>query len=174
MAGSTGGIVYFRPTIRGPQGTGAVVYFSHRQVAGIYSTVNLSGSTVKKDWRPHAGVPVGYVNGDRSKPVTISEEWLRHFRFLGNAKLGGSNFPTLPDVANFVTQQQIDAQLAAAQDQWQAANAQTLQALLEVVKSAGLTGADQVPSAVLARQETNPQPIVNPIFGETGGGGGGD
>ncbi len=137
------------------------------------STANttLSASTKPKEWRPHIGVPVGYVNGDRSQPVHLDESWFRHLRFLGVNKLGGATFPTLPDVASFVTVTQATELITAAQDQMAAANAQALAALKEVVD--GLVGGTStIPSVVLARQEVNTW--SSPVFTETGGGGGGD
>jgi hypothetical protein len=149
------------------------VYLPVRAVSGLYST-NLTAANQKKHKKPSSLEPMGYVNGDKDKPVLISPSWSRYLGLeIGGRKLGGSSFPTVPEVASFVTQQQVDAQLSAAQDQWAAANAQALQTLIAVVQAAGLTGSDAIPPAVLARQETNPQPVSD--FGyQLGGGGGGD
>lgn len=133
-------------------------YVPIRALSGLFSP-GVTTAPAKKNWRPHAGVPIGYIDNDESKPVYVNPSWGRHIADLGQRKLGGSSYPTLPDLASFVTQAQVDAQLSAAQDQWTAANAQALQALIQVVQSAGLAGASAIPGAVLARQETNPQPV---------------
>jgi hypothetical protein len=174
----TGAVVQFRPTFGGFKGSGAVVFFAHRQVTGLYSTsLTTAASTVNKNKKPSSLHPIGYINGDRSKPVLIDPVWSKYLGLeIGGRKLGGPAFPTLPEVASFVTQQQVDAQLAAAQDQWMSSLAQTMAALREVVVTATLAGADQVPPVVLARQETNPQPISPYFYDNTAssGGSGGD
>lgn len=155
--------------------SGFVAYIPVRAVSGLYSSsLNASTTQTKKDWRPRKSVAIGYVGGDRSKPVEVDDTWFQHFRYVGNNKLGGPNFPTLPVVASFVTQTQVDAQFSSAIDQFTTALAQSVAQMQEVVKAAGLAGAAQLPPVVLARQETNPTPISTPIFGDTGGGGGGD
>src|SRR6185369_3269125 len=154
---SSAAVAYFRPRAYTESGSGAVAYVPIRAFSGLFAA-NLSASNSRMDWRPHAGVPIGYVGGDRSKPVIIDESWLRHWRFVDNKKLGGAPFPTLPEVANFVTQQQIDAQFQAAIDQFTTALAQSVAQMQEVVKTAGLAGSAQLPPVPVARQETNPTP----------------
>jgi len=136
-----------------------------RMVSGLYGAGLASSSSIR-DWKPHAQVPMTDDKGH------VTPAWNRYFSAISQRKLGGPSYPTLPDVAQFVTQAQVDAQLSAAQDQWTAANAQALNSLIEVVRAAGLTGAAEVPPAVLARQETNPV-YIQPDFGDGGGGSGG-
>lgn len=156
--------------------TTLTAYITLRAVSGAYTT-SLSASTKPKEWRPSINVPLGYVSDD-GKTVRINESWFRYFRFLGNNKLGGATFPTLPEV---VTQSQLNSAIAssaeaitAAQDQQNAANAQALEALRQVVE--GLTSTAAVPPVVLVRQEVAPPPPSTPIVGvgEAGGGAGGE
>lgn len=165
----TTAIAYFKPFAAASGSTSATAFMCSRALSGLFTT-GLGTTQVQKDWRPQAGVPFGYLNNDQSKPVYINDQWLRHFRFLANHKLGGANFATLPDVANFVTRQQVDTLLTAAQDQMAQQNAQALASVIEVLGT--LTSTAAIPTPALARQETTPQPIAD--FGETGGGGGGD
>lgn len=151
--------------------TTLTAYITLRAVSGAYTT-SLSASTTPKEWRPPISVPIGYIGGDKSKPIMLDESWFRYLRFLGANKLGGPTFPTLPEV---VTQSQLNSAIAssaeaitAAQDQQNAANAQALEALRQVVE--GLTSTSAVPPVVLVRQEVAPPPP--PVNFETGGGGG--
>src|SRR4051812_44120400 len=102
--GTTTATIYVRPTIRGPQGSGGVVFVAHRQVAGLYSiSLGASSTSVKKHKKPSGLHPIGYVNGDKSKPILIDEAWSRNFGLeIGGRKLGGSAYPTLPDLTNFI------------------------------------------------------------------------
>jgi hypothetical protein len=135
------------------------------------ATIALVTAPVKKKWRPHPGVPIGYINGDKTKPVMINDDWWGHIKDLGARKLGGAAFPSLPEV---VTQSQltsqissVQAQVTATQDQQNAANAQSLEALRQVVQ--GLTSVAAVPPVVLVRQEVTPPPPVESPGGGAGG-----
>jgi hypothetical protein len=141
-------------------------YLPLRGVSGAYTT-SLSASAAKLDWRPAPLEPIGFVDG---KPVMLNPNWGRHFRTIGAQKLGGRNFPSLPDVASYVTANQVTDLITASQDQQNAANAQALKAVIEILEANGLTAAGSTPPVVLARQEVNQTP---PPF-EAGGGAGGD
>jgi hypothetical protein len=176
---ATGGVVFLRPTIRCGRGSGAVVYLAHRQVAGIYSTaLTNTSSRVKKHKKPSSLHPIGYIDGDKSKPVLIDEAWSR---FLGleiqGRKLGGTAYPTLPDLTEFILLSQQNAtavaQLQTTLEQMVIANAQTLQSVVEVTQTASLAGAAQIPPPVLVRQETSPPPLNDLQGGGDGGGGDG-
>lgn len=177
--GTTTALIYARPTIRGPQGGGGIVFVTHRQVAGLYATLlGATSTSVKKHKKPSSLHPIGYVNGDKSKPILIDEAWSRYFGLeIGGRKLGGSAYPTLPDVTNFILLAQNNAaaikQIQDAQAQMIAANAQTLQALVEINQAAAVPGADQIPPPVLAPPETTPPLPQQPDFGDGAGGGGG-
>lgn len=162
----TTALAYFKPYGAAAGSTTAVAFVCVRALSGLYAS-NISTAAVKKNWKPHAMTPFVDSKG------FISPEWNRFLGDLANRKLGGSIFPTVPDLAQFITRQQVDALLTAAQDQMAQQNAQAIAAIREVLIAAGTTGAAAIPEPTLARQETNPQPI-GIDFGETGGGGGGD
>lgn len=178
MPGSTGAVIYLRPTIRGPRGSGAVVYIAHRQVAGIYTNVlSATPTSVRKNKKPSSLQPIGYVNGDKDKPVLIDSAWSKYLGLeIAGRKLGGSAYPTLPDLTSFILLAQNNAaaiaQLQTAQGQMMTANAQTLQSLLEVNQAAAVPGAAQIAAPVLAVPETTAPLFTQPDFGDGGGGGG--
>lgn len=171
---STAAVVYVRPTIRGPRGSKGVVFVTHRQVAGIY-TASLFARNVNKHKKPSSLHPIGYIGGDRSKPVLIDEAWSRHIGLeINGRKLGGTAYPTVPELTEFILLAQNNAsqisQILAAMEQMNNANAQSIQGLRDVVNAAALAGAAQVPPPVLARQETTPPlPFVPPDNGSAGG-----
>lgn len=175
---SSAAVVYVRPTIRGPRGGRGVVLATHRQVAGLYTT-SLTRSVSKKNWRPHGGVSIGDVVDQNGNPtgqsVKVNPDWMRHFADLGQRKLGGATFPTVPDITEIFQLSQSNAtaisQIQTALEQMVNANAQSLAALLQVVQTAALAGAAQIPPVVLARQETNIPPAPDPLGGAGGGGG---
>src|SRR3954471_5780513 len=101
MAGSTGAVIYARPTIRAVRGAGGVVYVAHRQVAGVYtSNLSATSASVKKNKKPHSRVPLGRVEDG---VVYIEPAWSKYLGLeIGGRKLGGSAFPTLPDVTEIM------------------------------------------------------------------------
>ncbi len=151
--------------------TTLTAYVPLREVSGLFTT-SLTAARGNKEWRPEIHVPIGRVVGDK---VQLDESWFRYFRFLGQHKLGGAGFPSLPEV---VTQSQLTSAIAsssaaitAAQDQQAAANAQALEALRQIVETLASTAS--VPPVVIVRQEVTPPPPA-PAFTqlpETGGGG---
>jgi|SRR6185369_6369686 len=145
--------------------TTLTAYIPLREVSGQFTT-SLTSTTAKMGWRPAPHVPIGTVDG---KPVHISSDWWAYMRALGTAKLGGRNFATLPDVADQVTRTQVTDLITAAQDQQAAANAQAIQAVIDILIANGLTTTGTTPPVVLARQEVNMPFGVENV--ETGGGG---
>ncbi len=156
--------------------TGAVVFFPVRVVAGFYSA-SLSASTTKKNWKPSSVHPIGRTSD--GKEVFLDPAWSRYFSDLGGRKLGGALFPTLPDVTEIFALTNNNAveisQIQVALEAQAKANAQSIAAILEVINTAALAGAAQVPPPVLVRQETTPPPPIDPgaYAGVIGGGGGG-
>ena len=166
--------VYFRPTFVAARSKAseAVCFFPLRFVSGLYSTA-LTNSNSKKNWKPSALTPVVDKDG------RITGEWNRYFSDLGARKLGGANFPTLPELTEFFSLARSNsvaiAQLTTALENMVTANAQTTQALLEVVTRAELAGAAQIPPVVLVRQEITPNLGPAPfVEGGGAGGAGGD
>jgi hypothetical protein len=169
--------------------TTAIAYIAIRAVSGVY-TSNLSATSARvlKNKKPQSGVPFGTVVGDK---VYIDPGWSKYLGLeIGGRKLGGSAFPTLPDVAEIMLLSQNTAaavaQVQSAQSQMMTANAQSQQAMLEVIqqlaididalgKPASAAQVPQVPPPVLTVPETT-APIYEPfpIGGDGGGGGGGD
>lgn len=151
--------------------TGGVVYVVHRQVAGIFAT-SLTALASKKNWKPSSVVPIGKTASGEA--VYVETPWSKYFSDLGGRKLGGATFPTLPELTDFITQSNQNATAIAAiqtaLQQMVTANAQTAQALTQVVQSAGLTGSGQIPPPVLAPQEYSGG--GDGAGGGSGGGGG--
>lgn len=168
---SSAAVVYVRPTIRGPRGGRGVVLATHRQVAGFYTT-SLTHSGSKKNWKPHALQRVGKTAS--GEEVLIDPAWNRFQGDIANRKLGGATFPTVPDITEIFNLSQSNAtaisQIQTALEQMVNANAQSLATLLQVVQTAALAGAAQVPPVVLARQETNIPPAPPIDLGNLGGG----
>ncbi len=181
--GTTTATVYLRPTIRGARGAGGVVFFPHRQVAGIYSTaLTATSAAVKKNKKPSGRMPIGTVEGT---DVYITAPWSKYLGLeIGGRKLGGAAFPTLPDITEFILQTQNSSAAVAlelaAMAQMLEANAQTLAALLEVNTTAAVPGVEQVPPPVITIPETTAPIYTAPEYygsvggGGDGGGGGGD
>lgn len=123
--------------------TGAVIYIPVRVVSGRYATNLTSRQVGQKSWIPMISVPFLDASG------CISLPWYQHLRDLGERKLGGANFATLPAVADYVTVGQVDAlinnALLVSITQQANTNAQALSAAVEVVQAAALPGATQIP-----------------------------
>ena len=122
---------------------------------GIAATRNLRNL---RSYKPHDTIPVVDSKG------YITHDWKLYFKFLDNQFLEAGNGPTLPDVIAAITTAQsntvVSEQTAASLLQQIGANAQTLQALLEVVRATAAPGVEQVPPVQLA-----------PVFTPTGSGG---
>ncbi len=152
-------------------------YVPIRVSSGLYyAGVQSTNSRGKKNGFPEASVP--FVDDNKC----ITPMWrMALVNDMSKRRLGGISFPTVPDLAGYVTINQFnDAQAsqaaAIAALQMQLANAQTLATLVEVVKNSGAAGATQIPPPQLAPAETNAPTInTNPFPQEGGqGGGGGD
>lgn len=172
---STAFTLYVKPSRFFPASAGRQSAFTAfvpvRITSGQFST-GLTKAKHKKDWHPSALTPVVDDKG------LINSEWKRFFGYLANKKLGGPVYPTLPDLTQFITAAQaqsiFSAAISAATQQQANSNAQALAAAIEVLKTTGAVGAMQIPSVVLAPQETNAPTVVFIDNGSTGGGGGGD
>ena len=83
------------------------------------------------------------VNGN------MDQTWYKFFQYVAEIKLGGANGPTLANVAaDVVTAKAQSTQAAvtsAAVTQQVQANAQALQATVEVAQTNGLSGSLQIP-----------------------------
>ena len=108
----------------------------------------------------------------------MSQGWWNWFSFINGVFLTARSNPTLSDVIASITSIQNNTSTTessiAALSQQGAANAQAVQALTQVVQSAALAGASQVPPAQLAVQVTPSG--ASPLGGgfESPGGGSGD
>ena len=106
----------------------------------------------------------------------MSHGWWNWFSFINGVFLTARSNPTLSDVIAAITSIQGNASTTessiAALIQQGAANAQAIQALTQVVQSAALPGATQVPVAQLAVQVTPSGAAINPSVGAAGAGGG--
>lgn len=157
---STGFVLYLKPqvvaTVSATRTTGAVVYVPFRSASGklVGSGVSTEDAqTSAKAMLPGPRTPLGYVNGDRKQPVYIDEAtWYRLVDYILNTKLGGVAAPSIADMAETVTTVQAAVTstvttMTELTDQ-AAQNAAALDTVVEVAKTSGLTGADQVPSVI--------------------------
>ena len=163
---STGAVLYVRVrpsvSVSAAFTTGAQMFVSLRDsTAQFTSGIGIAGTRNLRNlrsYKPHDSVPMVNDKG------LITEQWKLYFKFLDNQFLEAGNGPTLPDVIDAITTAQsntvVSEQSAAALLQQANANAQTLNALLEVVKAAETPGVEQVPPVQLA-----------PVFTPTGSGG---
>ena len=164
---STGSTAYLRPSATAAASgiSGSVIFFASRSSTGLYSSTSIdkANSRNRKVIRP-VGVPMVDSNGMPTQP------WTDWFVYIEKQFLNMLNGPTLPDVANYVTVGQATAIAVEAVQQGLAqqanANAQSIQAMREVVQSAALPGALQIP----------PPKLYSDFLPDTGdrGGGGGD
>lgn len=168
---STGAILYLRPrvaaTLAAKRLTGAVVFISPRMASGPWSTAGsiTASRNLKslKTWLPPANVPIGYVNGDPSKPVLIdSKTWYLFVDYLVNTVLGGPSAPTLADVTTAVTTASVQSASSAATvtavSQQVQANAESLAATVQVAQNNSLSGASQIPPVQTYYETGNPGP----------------
>ena len=155
---TTGAVLYLKPRIVSTdtpgRASGAVLYFSPRFVSGIFSDANgistQNNATSAKAMLPGPRTPLGYVNGDRRQPVYIDEAtWYRLIDYIVNIKLGGVTAPTLTDVSSSITAVQdattsIVSSVVSITEQT-TNNAAALDTVKEVVQTAALPGATQIP-----------------------------
>ena len=99
---------------------------------------------------PSARVPFGDVQQDGS--VLVRKEWYDALNYVINTQLGGINGPSLGDITTTVESSSlaaIDAQNAVSVvAQTVNANAQVLQATVQVSQNSSLPGASQIPRPV--------------------------
>jgi hypothetical protein len=165
---STGAVIYIRPQMLAARtvarSTGAVMYFAPRMLAGLWTS---SGVTASRDlsnlkaWLPPARIPIGYVNGDRTKPVLIDEaSWYKFLNYFLNVFIGGQGAPTFSDVVTTVEQTQATAVEASSQTaalaQTTQTNAEALAATIQVSQNSGLAGASQIPPVKFNPYEIEP------------------
>jgi hypothetical protein len=152
---STAAFVYLKPRLLGTESahrnTTASLDVAVRLVSGFFSnsgginpTANL---TNLKSWLPGARVKVVTSDG------VMTPEWYRFIQYLVEVVLGGAAAPTVADVVSAVTTTTEGAvaatQAAQAVSQQADANAQALAAAVQVVQTAGLSGATQIPPVQL-------------------------
>jgi hypothetical protein len=102
---------------------------------------------------PGPRTALGYVNGDRTKPVYIDEAtWYRLLDYILNVKLGGIAAPSMADVAATVTtvQEAVTSTVTTVTDLTDMAlqNAAVLDTVREVSQASDLDGAEQIPSVI--------------------------
>lgn len=176
---STGGIVFIRirdeDTSSSARSTGSVTYLSLRTTSGQFTSKGVTSNLKNR----RAMLP------SRSEPVIddsgmINNGWWNWFSFINGVFLAARSNPTLSDVIASIASIQgnnstTEASIAALMQQT-AANAQAVQAVIQVVQTAALPGATQVPPAQLAVQVTpsGSGPTGGGDSGAGGPGGGGD
>lgn len=144
---ATDSFVFVRPRAVASAGngaTGSVSFFAARASTGIYSSraIGKTNSTGRKVIRP-VGVP---MVGQDGLPTQAWSDW---FVYIEKQFLNMLNGPTLPDVSKYVTTGQATAianeAVQAGLAQQANANAQSIQTIREVVQTAALPGAMQIP-----------------------------
>lgn len=127
--------------------------------AGVFFTASPYGDTSfsrletsPKASYPGARVPIGYVNGDRSKPIYLDPSWERWLRHTWFDRLGGDSGPTMTEVQTNVVEtkaQAVEAAATATAVEVQViANAESLAATVEVAQNNSLAGATSIPPVV--------------------------
>ncbi len=150
---STGAVAFLRPrasaTVSAARATGAVVYLLPRAVSGLWTASDVTASADLANlraWLPPQRQPIANVNGT---PVYMDQTWYRFFQFVSEIKLGGAEGQTIPDiVASVVAALSASATTSAAvaiTSQQTQANAEALAATVQVVQTAAIPGADQIP-----------------------------
>lgn len=176
---STAFTLYVKPSAFFPESVNRAstftAYIPIRAISGLFTTGVMTKKR-PKNWKPHALQPIGQTKS--GEDVLIDPAWLRHLSYLGQAKLGGATFPTLPEMTSFILLAQQNAaaitQVQNALEQMVTANAQSQAAVVQVVQTAALAGSMQIPPVVIARQETTAPPVATLPDSPGGDGGGGD
>jgi hypothetical protein len=157
---STSAVVYLRPLFSdvtaANRQTTAVLYIPFRDVSGVYVGYGLQSddsAASAKSMLPGPRTALGYVNGDRTKPVYIDEAtWYRLLDYILNVKLGGIAAPSMADVAATVTtvQEAVTSTVTTVTDLTDMAlqNAAVLDTVREVSQASDLDGAEQIPSVI--------------------------
>jgi hypothetical protein len=130
--------------------TTATLYLSLRLVSGIYTATGVTPSvdlTNKRPRLPDARVPIATAN--KHGQFIVDESWYRWMKHVEYERLGGPTGPNLPDIETSVTVVQEQAATVAASQtgivQLATQNAEAGAAAREVLQTAALPGADQIP-----------------------------
>lgn len=133
--------------------TAANLDISARFLSGIYSTTNIPASVNLgnlRAWLPSIRVP---LTDDRK---CMTPEWYRFIHYVVETVLGGADGSTVADIATAVvvnsTSSAAATQAAASLTQQADANAQALAAAVQVVQTAALPGASQIPPIQLTNK----------------------
>ena len=159
---TTGSVVYVRANSVASQTgkTGSVSFFAARASTSIYSSLAIKRLNTKnrKVIRP-VGVPMVGTDG------MPTQQWTDWFVYIEKEFLNMLNGPTLPDITKYVTVGQATAIAVAAVQaglaQQANANAQSIQTIREVVQTAALPGAAQIPPPKLYSDFTAPGNSTN-------------
>lgn len=146
-------MVYLRstvnPVLSAARTSGLVFYLPFRDVSGLYSAGLRAATNTRnlKSWKPSVNAPLTDEQG------RITPAWNQFINYLIETVLGGSNFATLPDIANFATTSQVESiannAIVQALKAQGTANAQALAAVVQVAQVAALPGATQIPPVQL-------------------------
>lgn len=137
--------------------TSAVVYYAVRVVSGLWSETGVNPASVSlnlRSWLPPPRHPWGYVVGDK---VMVDPIWYRFFQYVAEVRLGGIGGANVGDVVATVEAVQAEsvaqaATVASVSTQTQA-NAEALEATVQVSVNNGLAGALQIPPVRLNSDE---------------------
>jgi hypothetical protein len=126
---------------------------SVRYLSGVYSATSIPASANLKNalsWLPSIRVPLTDSNG------CMSPEWYRFMNYLCTTVLGGPTGSTVADIATAVVTNSASAaqatQAAVSLTQQADANAQAMAAVVQVVQTAALPGASQIPPIQLTNK----------------------
>lgn len=124
-----------------------------RFLSGIYSTTHIPASANLKNalaWLPSIRVPLIDSGG------LMTPEWYRFMNYLCTTVLGGPTGSTVADIATAVVTNSASAasatQAAASLTQQADANAQAIAAAVQVIQTAALPGATQIPAVQLTNK----------------------
>lgn len=124
-----------------------------RLISGLYSNSTIPASANLKNaltWLPSIRVPLVDTTG------CMSPEWYRFMNYICTTVLGGPTGSTVADIATAVvtssTTVAAATQTAVALTQQADANAQALAAAVQVVQTASLPGAGQIPKVQLTNK----------------------
>lgn len=151
---STTATLYIHPTAEAVMSAGrvtsATVNFSLRLLSGLITTSGVQSSRNLANLSsllPHITQPM--ITAGRDGRATCDPQWYRFFDYLTNTFLSGASGPTLADIITSI----VSAQESAAEAERQTllvanqaqTNAEALSAAVQVVQTAALPGADQIP-----------------------------
>ena len=154
---STAAVLLLKPrvvdTVRANRATKVNLDFSPRVISGLYSSTGIpAGANLKNAlaWLPSIRVPLADPSG------CMTPEWYRFMNYLCTTVLGGPSGSTVADIATAVVTSSTTAatatQNAVALTQQADANAQSIAAVVQVIQTAALPGASQVPPVQLTNK----------------------